>query len=89
MYQKEKDAPTPATDTSSLSRKVIAPMRKCKVVPEDISIHSVGGKHDMLKQCQGNSHTTPSCDTVEKKSLQDLAVKRPISWGKMMSVGQP
>ena len=58
-------------------------MRKCKVVPEDISIHSVAGKHNMLKQCQGNSHTTPSCDTVEKKSLQDLTVKRPISWGKM------
>ena len=37
----------------------------------------------MLKQCQGNPHTTPSRDSVEKKSPQDLTVKRPISWGKM------
>ena len=37
----------------------------------------------MLKQCQGNRHKTPSRDSSEKKSLQDLTVKRPISWGKM------
>ena len=57
-------------------------MRKCKVVLEDISIHIVAGKHNTLKQCQGNPHTTPG-DTAEKKSLQDLTVKRPISWDKM------
>ena len=81
MDQKQKDVPIPTTDKPSLSRKVIAPMRKCKVVLEDISIHSVTGKHNMLKQCQGNPQSTPSCDTVEKKSLQDLTVKRPISRG--------
>ena len=75
MDQKQKDAPIPATNTPSLSRKAIAPMRKCKVVLEDISIHSVAGKHNTLKQCQGNPHTTPSHDTVEKKSLQDLTVE--------------
>ena len=37
----------------------------------------------MLKQCQGNRHKTPSRDSSEKKSLQDLTVKRLISWGKM------
>ena len=83
MYQKQKDAPIPATDKSSLSRKVNTPLQNCKFVLEDISIHSVAGKHNMLKQCQGNPHTTPSRDSVEKKSPQDLTVKRPISWGKM------
>ena len=39
------------------------------IVLEDISIHSVAGKDKTLKQCQGNRHTTPSRDTVEKKSL--------------------
>ena len=72
MDQKQKDAPIPATDTPGLSQKIIAAMRKCKVVLEDISIHIVAGKHNRLKQCQGNPHMTPSCDTVEKKSLQDL-----------------
>ena len=37
----------------------------------------------MLKQCQGNPHMTPSRDSVEKKSLQDLTVKRTIPWAKM------
>ena len=37
----------------------------------------------MLKQCQGNRHKTPSRDSSEIKSLQDLTVKRLISWGKM------
>ena len=40
-------------------------------------------KHNTLKQCQGDPHMTLSRDSVEKKSLQDLTVKRPISWGKM------
>ena len=53
MDQKQKDARIPATDTPILSQKVIAPMRKCKVVLEDITIHSVAGKHNTLKQCQG------------------------------------
>ena len=47
MDKKQKDAPIPATDTPS--QKVIARMRKCKVVLEDTSIHSVAGKHKMLK----------------------------------------
>ena len=72
MDQKQKDAPIPATDKSSLSQKVNTPLKNCKA-----------GKHNMLKQCQGNPHTTPSRDSAEKKSLQDLTVKRPISWGKM------
>ena len=83
MDQKQKDAPIPVTDKSRLSRKVNTPWKNCKVVLEDISIHSVAGKHNMLKQCQGNPHTTPSRDSSEKKSLQYLIVKRPISWGKM------
>ena len=83
MDQKQKDAPIPATDTPSLSRKVNVPLRNCKVVLDDISFGSVAGKHNTLKQCQGSPHTTPSQGTVEKKSLQDLTVKRPISWGKM------
>ena len=58
-------------------------MKNCKVVLDDISIHIVAGKHNTLKECQGNPHKTPSRDSVEKKSLQDLTVKRPISWGKM------
>ena len=37
----------------------------------------------MLEQCQGNPHTTPSHDALEKKYHQDLTVKRPVSWGKM------
>ena len=49
MGQKQKDAPIPATDSPSLSQKVIVPMRKCKDVLEDISIHSVAGKYNMLK----------------------------------------
>ena len=72
MDQKQKDAPITETDTPSLNPQVIAPMRRCKVVLEDISIHIVAGKHNRLKQCQGNSQMTPSCDTVEKKSLQHL-----------------
>ena len=40
-------------------------------------------KHNTLKQCQCNSYATPSHDTVEKDSLQDLTVKRSISWDKM------
>ena len=83
MDQKQKDAPIPTTDTPSLSQKVIIPMTKCKVVLENISIHSVAGNHNTLKQCQGSPHTTPSRDTVEKKSLQDLTVKRLVSSGKM------
>ena len=39
-------------------------------------------KPNTLKQCQGNPHMTPR-DIFEKKSLQDVTVKRPISWGKM------
>ena len=53
MDQKQKDVPIPATDTPILSQKVIGPLRKCKVVLEDITIHGVAGKHNMLKQCQG------------------------------------
>ena len=83
MDQKQKDAPIPTTDTPSLSRKVNVPLRNCKVVLEDISFHSVAGKYKTLKQCQGNIHTKPFRDTVERKSLQDLTGKRPISWGKM------
>ena len=66
MDQKQEDAPIPATDTSSLSRKVNAPLKNCKVFLEDIFFHSVAGKHNTLKQCQGDTHTTPSCDTVKK-----------------------
>ena len=58
-------------------------MKNCKVVLDDISIHIVAGKHNTLKECQGNPHKTPSRDSVDKKSLQDLTVKRRISWGKM------
>ena len=83
MDQKQKDAPIPATDTPSLSGKVNVPLRNCKVVLEDISIHSVAGKHNTLKQCQGNPDRTASRGTIEKKSLQDLTVKRPISSGKI------
>ena len=49
MDQKQKDAPIPTTDTPSLSQKVIIPMTKCKVVLENISIHSVAGNHNTLK----------------------------------------
>ena len=34
-------------------------------------------KPNTLKQCQGNPHMTPR-DTFEKKSLQDVTVKRSI-----------
>ena len=84
MDQKQNDALTLATDKPSLSQKVNAPLKNCKVVLEDISIQSVAGKHNTLKQYQGNSHTTPSRDSVEKKSLQGLTVKRPILRGKMI-----
>ena len=47
--QTQKDAPISATDTPSLSQQVNAPLRDCKVVLEDISIHNVAGKHNRLK----------------------------------------
>ena len=78
-YEKQKDASIPVTDAPNLSRKVNVPLKNCKVVLEDISFHSAAGKHNTLKQCQGNPHTTSSCDSVENKSLQDLTVKRPIT----------
>ena len=83
MGQNQKHVLTPATDKPRVSQKVNAPLKNCKVVLEDISFHSVAGKHNPLKQCQGNPHMTPSRDSVEKKYLQDLTVKRPISWGNM------
>ena len=64
MGQKQKDAPIPASYTPSLSQQVNTSLRNCKVVLKDISIHSAAGKHNMLKQCQGNRYTTPSRDTV-------------------------
>ena len=82
-YEKQKDASIPVTDAPNLSRKVNVPLKNCKVVLEDISFHSAAGKHNTLKQCQGNPHMTPSCDSSEKKSYQYLTVKRPISCGKM------
>ena len=69
MDQKQNDALILATDKPSLSQKVNTPLKNCNVVLEVISIHSVAGKHNTLKQCPGSSHTTPSCDSVEKKSL--------------------
>lgn len=71
MGQKQKDAPIFGTDTPSLSRKVDAPLRNCKVVLKNKTIYSVAGKHNTLKQCQYNPKVTPSCDTVENKSINN------------------
>ena len=69
-----------ATDRSTLGIKVNVPLKNCKVVLKDITINSVSQKGNMSTHCQGNACTAPSCGTIEKKSLQEVCVRQPVTW---------
>ena len=62
----------------------IPQVRDCKVVLEDISISCGAEKLKMLDLCQEKTHTTEPHHTADSDFLEDLRLKTPIAWGKMI-----
>ena len=56
----------------------------CKVVLEDVSFCKVAVKPRMLEPCLDKTHTTSSRCLTDKNILQDLDIKRQISWPRLI-----